>query len=141
MEYTNIRLEITAKKDGRVSIGNAEYEGIADVWERACGGDDLYIGNARRLVAAWNACDGLETELLETLPLNFKAHALQCADLRAQNAALLAAVKEMHLMLPVLEYLQISRLWETANEGEIASLVNYRATLEKALEAIKSNNQ
>jgi len=55
---------------------------------------------ARRVCATWNACEGLETELLEGLPLNFKAHALQCADLREENTRLRAAVAEMENMPP-----------------------------------------
>lgn len=49
----------------------------------------------RRLCAAWNACEGLETELLEGLPLNFKAHALQCAELREENARLRQQILEL----------------------------------------------
>ncbi len=89
--------------------------------------------NARRICAAWTACEGLEVELLEGLPLNFKEHALQCAELREENARLLAAVQEMEKMMPVLEYLTISRLWETAKTGTDADLSNYRQTLEIAL--------
>lgn len=98
----------------------------------------------RRIVATWNACEGLETELLETLPLNFKAHALQYADLRTQNAALLAAVKEMKLILPVVERLEkeLPQTWDVVTQGTgIATLNGYRDKLGKALEAVKNNNQ
>jgi len=92
---------------------------------------------ARRVCATWNACEGLETELLEGLPLNFKAHALQCADLREENTRLRAAVAEMEKMLPVLERLDESypTLLKEAcgNAIELPSILDYRQAIEIAL--------
>ena len=103
---------------------------------------------AKRVVAAWNYCHGVPTAELESKGAEAGFWGRACSRLEtknekltAQNAALLAAVEEMRRMLPVVEYLQISRLWETANQGENASLVNYRNTLEKALEAVKNEKQ
>ena len=49
--------------------------------------------NARRIVACVNACEGIDTEVLEALPLNFKQHAIEFEILKAQNARLLEALK------------------------------------------------
>lgn len=107
--------------------------------------DQLPEDIARRIVASWNYCHGVPTAELESKGADAGFWGRACSNLetkneklQAQNADLLAAVKEMERMLPVVEYLQISRLWETANEGENASLENYRSTLKKALEAVKN---
>lgn len=44
--------------------------------------------NARRLVACWNACNGVDTDLLEQNPAPF-------SDLRAQRDDLLAALERL----------------------------------------------
>ena len=54
-----------------------------------------YEEDARRIVACVNACEGIETEVLEALPLNFKQHAIEFEILKAQNARLLEALKEL----------------------------------------------
>lgn len=59
--------------------------------------------NARRLAACWNACDGLETDLLENIVLTGDtlvgrftareiAHEIEERELRSQNADMLAAL-------------------------------------------------
>lgn len=50
---------------------------------------------ARRIVAAANACEGIETGILEALPMNFKEHALELDKLKTQNARLLKALKRI----------------------------------------------
>jgi len=60
--------------------------------------------NARRLVAAWNACEDISTERLEELGMPLISHLIGCDEraerqvkeadsLRAVNAELLAALK------------------------------------------------
>lgn len=60
--------------------------------------------NARRLVACWNACDGLDTDLLEnivtlgdTLKSRFALRDRDEAELRARRDELLAALKAIVL--------------------------------------------
>ena len=53
--------------------------------------------------------------------------------LREENTRLLAAVAEMQKMLPVLKYLQISKLWDVALTNQTASFEAYRLALETAL--------
>lgn len=59
--------------------------------------------NARRLAACWNACDGMETDLLENIVLTGDtlvgrftareiAHEIKERELRSQNADMLAAL-------------------------------------------------
>lgn len=50
--------------------------------------------NARRLVACWNACDGISTDVLESLPDGLLAGTIPYHELKAQRADLLAALKE-----------------------------------------------
>lgn len=50
--------------------------------------------HARRIVAAVNACEGIDTEILAALPLNFKQHAIEFDRIKAQNARLLEALKD-----------------------------------------------
>lgn len=49
--------------------------------------------DARRLVAAWNACDGISTEVLEGIPGVMKA-TVPYHELKAQRDELLAALEE-----------------------------------------------
>ncbi len=135
----DLKLEITQALKGRALIGAEGHYSIADVWGEHISGVD-HNAAARRIVAAWNACEGLETELLETLPLNFKAHAMQCAAMREENATLRAAVLEMERMLPVLEFLSgHEKGWSMAlhNNG-VLSLNTYRQTLLAALAKIEN---
>lgn len=92
----------------------------------------------RRLCAAWNACEGLETELLEGLPLNFREHALQCSALREENARLRAAVAEMEGMLPVLEEIESTQPGFWALRMGESTTNAYRLAIETAL-ANRSN--
>lgn len=61
--------------------------------------DEESVANARRLVAAWNACDGISTDNLENnLPVKELAHRYNAAirerdSLRAVNAELLEALE------------------------------------------------
>lgn len=106
---------------------------------------------AKRVVAAWNYCHGVPTAELESKGADAGFWGRACSvletkneKLEAQNAALLAAVKEMERMLLPLERLEegLPQTWEAVNIGTgIATLNGYRDTLEKALEAVKNNNQ
>jgi hypothetical protein len=50
---------------GLVPVENgSEWSGNGGLWVAGCTGPDRYA-NARRLVACWNACDGVPTEVLE----------------------------------------------------------------------------
>lgn len=68
------------------------------------GPDDDYEANARRLVACWNACEGITTERLEDLGRPLMKHLIGCderaarqvkeaAALTAQRDELLSALK------------------------------------------------
>lgn len=68
------------------------------------GPDDDYEANARRLVACWNACEGITTERLEDLGRPLMKHLIGCderaarqvkeaAELCAQRDELLAGLK------------------------------------------------
>lgn len=72
------------------------------------GGDERVNShaNARRLVAAWNACDGISTERLEDLGRPLMAHLIGCDEraarqvkeadsLRAVNAELVAVLENL----------------------------------------------
>lgn len=61
---------------------------IADCLNHASIGRMDGEANARRIAACWNACDGVETELLEQHPAPFSA-------LRAQHDALLKALTDL----------------------------------------------
>lgn len=78
-------------------IIDMEPTGMYEVF--ANGGEDIICiankANALRIVACVNACEGIETEILEALPLNFKQHAIEFEILKAQNARLLEALKEL----------------------------------------------
>ena len=138
----DIKLKITQAFGDRALIGSEGHYSIADVWGESVSGIKDPNAVARRIVASWNACEGLETELLETLPLNFKAHALQCAGLREENASLRAAVAEMQRMLLPLERLEtgLSETFKAVFIGTgLESLDHYRQTLETALAKIEEN--
>lgn len=51
------------------------------------------MANAKRIVACVNACEGIDTEILESLPLGFKEHANENEQLKAINAQMLEALK------------------------------------------------
>ena len=53
------------------------------------------ISGKRRINACLNACEGIETGILEALPLNFKQHAIEFSRLQHENARLLDALKEI----------------------------------------------
>jgi len=102
----------------------------------------------RRLCAAWNACEGIPTEVLEQERANsgFWADWLASKDgatlnrLREENAAIRAAVAEMARMLPVINEFEGHRpvTWDEVTNGTGVSTANaYRQTLEAALEIIK----
>lgn len=60
--------------------------------------------NARRIVACWNACDGVDTDLLEQNPAPF-------SELRAERDSLLDLHKKhMELMMEIAQELKNPRL-------------------------------
>lgn len=110
--------------------------------------EEKEIEATRRIVAAWNYCHGVPTAELESNGADAGFWGRACSrletkneKLEAQNAALLAAVKEMERMLPVLNRVECRpNTWDsvTSNTG-IETINGYRATLEKALEAVKND--
>lgn len=72
------------------TLGGREAEPIAH-----CGGPNA-LGNARRLAACWNACEGLETDQLEALPEPFAGLALgELMAVRKELAAARALLREV----------------------------------------------
>lgn len=68
-------------------------------WDKPCS-SEIADANARRLVACWNACDGITTHTLEffgavTEPLQTAAYAAGRADEREESAKLLEALREI----------------------------------------------
>lgn len=74
--YQNINLQIGSRTVATVWIDDAPVHDF----------NAEQIANARRLVACWNACNGVPTELLEAYPAPF-------SQLRAQRDELLEALK------------------------------------------------
>lgn len=106
-EHTPGRLEQEQRKgsDGmwRTEIFSSEHGGVAAVCDwapmPAVNGitGSFRAGNARRLVACWNACDGISTEALEIGAIQDRI-ASACGELyeaKKQCAELLAALKAM----------------------------------------------
>lgn len=58
---------------GRMAAIHGSYLVIEGTGERIgrCGDHGPHVANARRLAACWNACEGLDTDKLETLPRPF----------------------------------------------------------------------
>lgn len=90
-EHTQGRLEVA---DGR-RIGVVLPNEVGGGFDSHCvalaqdsGGRLNAEANARRLVACWNACDGVGTDLLEQYPAPF-------TELRTQRDQLLAALKDV----------------------------------------------
>lgn len=69
--------------------------------EQLC--QDITEDNARRLVACWNACEGINTELLENAPYKDSAAFMGYLKMEGQRDLMLAALREA---LPVVEKLQ-----------------------------------
>lgn len=147
MDLTKIKIDSIEMFKGRASI-NVGKKSLADVWGGHISGIDDHQGVARRLCAAWNACEGIPTGDLEAGAKKDHSYwrmqsvrnaidrniAIEERDaLREQNARYLAAVQEMEKMLPVLEYLSQGIAWKHAIEGEDVDLNAYRLTLETAL--------
>jgi len=78
-------------------------------------------GNARRLVACWNACQGIETGILESLPLNFKECGLELGRLQEQNGRLLDALKEA---MPIVKHFIKNHDFTTIEKMEAAIAEN-----------------
>lgn len=67
-QHTPGRLESKTHTYGIADTG--DYDSIFEIWggEKVIawfGGEDTDEANARRLVACWNACEGIDTEYLE----------------------------------------------------------------------------
>lgn len=75
--------------------------------------------NARRLVACWNACDGIRTEALEHRAHLLKAENDQLAMLNAQRDELLEALKQ-------------AIAWIEGDRTPVNALANARAIIAKA---------
>lgn len=80
-------------------MGAYPWEGLAEC--RGCDenktrGTKVMKANARRLVAAWNACEGIPTEVLENLADDGATIAPIFRDLLVQSDALLEALKLAH---------------------------------------------
>lgn len=111
--------------------------------------------NSRRMVAAWNYCEGLPIETLESGYFKTELECKGCDGpcgrcqefkidaLEAENAALRAAVKEMQLMLPAIdkaEDMGNGGVWATLTAGTVIATPNaYRYALENALAKIEHN--
>jgi hypothetical protein len=108
--------------------------------------NDEYI--ATRAVAAWNYCEGIPTNELESRGADAGFWGRACSrlqgerdTLREENAALRAAVAEMQRMLPVLNGIDadVDLLgWAKVTKIGIATLNAYKSTLEAALAKIES---
>lgn len=63
--------------------------------EQVC--QDVTEANARRLVACWNACENVDTDLLEDYPLGVISHAIEhgLRQMVEQRNELLDALKEL----------------------------------------------
>lgn len=74
-----------------IKIKAGEHRTVATVWIDDAPLHDFNAeqrANARRLVACWNACEGVDTQTLEQHPAPFSA-------LRAERDELLAALREI----------------------------------------------
>lgn len=85
----------------RTCIGTDEDHDIIDVWEsHVVPGDHDAKELARRLVASFNACKGIGTELLERFTVEDTLNEayrnrVEVEQLKAQNAQLLEALREI----------------------------------------------
>lgn len=110
-EHTPGRLESKTHTYGIADTG--DYDSIFEIWggEKVIawfGGEDTDEANARRLVACWNACEGIETYALELMTgdLSIKQQITatgsakppkptsKAVEYRRQRDELLAALKE-----------------------------------------------
>lgn len=80
-----------AHRAGRIFSAERENVTIANIARTFDG--DYSETNGRRLVACWNACDGIRTEALEQRAHLLKAYDDQLAIVTAQRDELLAALK------------------------------------------------
>lgn len=91
-QHTQTKL---AHRYGRIFSADREALTIANVGRAADG--DFSEANARRLVACWNLCEGIETEKLEQIPpAVLLVHGVQWEQylaLKAERDELLAALR------------------------------------------------
>jgi hypothetical protein len=97
-QHTQGRLEVHAHTYAIADTG--DYDSVFEIWDNNgkaiawFGGTDSDEANARRIVACWNACEGIRTEALEHRAHLLKAHDDELATLTTQRDKLLAALIE-----------------------------------------------
>lgn len=149
--YTTVKIKSWTGQDGVTWIEPEVNSG--HIIAKIVSGNDPE--NARRIVAAWNYCAGVPTSELEANGATAGFWGRACArlkgkndKLKAENAALRAAVAEMQRMLPVIEYFENGdplendgdMTWADAVLGTGITTANaYRQALETALEKINEN--
>lgn len=127
MSHTQGRLRIgTPPPNGEQTIGTEQGLMVAVA---TTGIDIPTKANARRLVAAWNACEGITTERLEDLGRPLMAHLIGCDERAARQVKEADALRAVNAKL--VEALEAC----TTEEGPTqAELNNARAALAKAKE-------
>lgn len=89
--------EATKYRAAKIEYGDGHYFSLQDI----CLTPEQENEFARRLVAAYNACEGISTETLESehanqVLTNFASTVTEMDRLKAQNAQLLDAIKDIH---------------------------------------------
>lgn len=86
--------------------------------EMTAGPEDDFEANARRLVACWNAFDGLETEMVESM-VNVPEFFFKHTDLMTQRDALLAELQNIAAADP--------RKWDAETRDQFQQWAQNRA--------------
>lgn len=119
-KHTHGRLSTSESTEhwGRANahINDADGNMLGSIW---CGTTEQNKVNARRLVACWNACEGLPTAWIEGGAADILEHA---KSLKSQRDELLATLKEL-----------LSGIFDGPDESDAARLIaKARAAIAKA---------